>query len=39
MRVLCKSALCRFEVGDGATRKSATELGAGGLLPKPIDFD
>ena len=25
--------------GDDATRKRATELGAAGLLPKPIDFD
>jgi CheY-like chemotaxis protein len=24
--------------GDEATRKKATELGAAGLLPKPIDF-
>jgi CheY-like chemotaxis protein len=24
--------------GDDATRKRATELGAAGLLPKPIDF-
>jgi len=24
--------------GDDATRKKATELGASGLLPKPIDF-
>jgi CheY-like chemotaxis protein len=24
--------------GDDATRKRATELGASGLLPKPIDF-
>jgi DNA-binding response OmpR family regulator len=24
--------------GDEATRKRATELGAAGLLPKPIDF-
>jgi DNA-binding NtrC family response regulator len=24
--------------GDEATRKQATELGAAGLLPKPIDF-
>ena len=24
--------------GDDATRKKATELGAAGLLPKPIDF-
>jgi len=23
---------------DGATRKRAAELGAAGLLPKPIDF-
>ena len=38
-RPFCKSALCRFDVGDEATRKSATELRAAGLLPKPIDFD
>jgi CheY-like chemotaxis protein len=25
--------------GDEATRKRATELGAAGLLPKPIDFN
>jgi DNA-binding response OmpR family regulator len=24
--------------GDDATRKGATELGAAGLLPKPVDF-
>jgi hypothetical protein len=31
--------LCRFEVRDEATGKSAIELGQPDCLPKPIDFD